>query len=226
MVGRRDPIWTGLDQNKREAALQGLTSGGRWGRGGRLKMDERVGEGERELGGGRGGDLDDRARKVAVADARTGSMESPKGGERAGSGLLAHRLKLKLYPVPAFLFLFQSYFSSATVCLFGLNIHVIPPPFLHSSLPIPPLHTLMSPAALQQQHAAVLHGPKDLRVDSRTLWPPQQGQAQVAVVSTGLCGSDCTCSPPSATPTFSHAPSTQYTITSTAVTVILPSSHP
>jgi hypothetical protein len=91
-------------------------------------------------------------------------------------------------------------FLSVTVCLFGLNIHVIPPPFLHSSLSIPPLHTLMSPAALQQQHAAVLHGPKDLRVDSRTLWPPQQGQAQVAVLSTGLCGSDCTFSPPPATP--------------------------
>jgi L-iditol 2-dehydrogenase len=64
----------------------------------------------------------------------------------------------------------------------------------------------MSPAALQQQHAAVLHGPKDLRVASRTLWPPQQGQAQVAVVSTGLCGSDCTFSPPPTTATFSHAP--------------------
>ena len=36
--------------------------GGRWGRGGRLKMDERVGEGERGFGVGRGGDLDDRAR--------------------------------------------------------------------------------------------------------------------------------------------------------------------
>lgn len=190
-------------------------------------MDERVGEGEQEVGAGRGGDLDDRARKVA-AEARSVGMEGPKGGGRPGSGFLADWLKLKLYPVPAFLFLFQSYFSSATVCLFGLNIHVIPPPFLHSSLPIPPLHTLMSPAALQQQHAAVLHGPKDLRVDSRTLWPPQQGQAQVAVVSTGLCGSDCTCSPPPATPTFSHAPppSTQYTITFTAVTVILPSNHP
>ena len=58
----------------------------------------------------------------------------------------------------------------------------------------------MSPAALQQQHAAVLHGPKDLRVDSRTLWPPQQGQAQVAVVSTGLCGSDCMFSSPQPRP--------------------------
>jgi hypothetical protein len=60
-------------------------------------------------------------------------------------------------------------------------------------LPFPPIHprlALMSPIALHQQHAAVLHGPKDLRIDDRTLWPPQQGQAQVAIVSTGLCGSD------------------------------------
>ncbi|KAI0251182.1 GroES-like protein [Lactifluus subvellereus] len=48
----------------------------------------------------------------------------------------------------------------------------------------------MSPVALPQQRAAVLHGPTDLSIDDRTLWPPQQGQAQVAVVSTGLCGSD------------------------------------
>ncbi|KAJ6612740.1 chaperonin 10-like protein [Mycena sp. CBHHK59/15] len=48
----------------------------------------------------------------------------------------------------------------------------------------------MSPVALPSQSAAVLHGPKDLRLEDRTLWPPQQGQAQVAVVATGLCGSD------------------------------------
>lgn len=49
----------------------------------------------------------------------------------------------------------------------------------------------MSPMALPSQHAAVLYGPKDLRIESRTLWPPQYNQAQVSVVSTGLCGSDC-----------------------------------
>ncbi|KAI0066791.1 GroES-like protein [Artomyces pyxidatus] len=48
----------------------------------------------------------------------------------------------------------------------------------------------MSPVALPSQHAAVLYGPKDLRFDERTLWPPSYGQAQVAVMSTGLCGSD------------------------------------
>ena len=49
----------------------------------------------------------------------------------------------------------------------------------------------MSPIALPTQRAAVLHGAKDLRLEDRTLWPPHQGQAQVAVMSTGLCGSDC-----------------------------------
>ncbi|KAI0045032.1 GroES-like protein [Auriscalpium vulgare] len=48
----------------------------------------------------------------------------------------------------------------------------------------------MSPVALPTQHAAVLYGPKDLRYDDRTLWPPAHGQCQVAVMSTGLCGSD------------------------------------
>jgi len=48
----------------------------------------------------------------------------------------------------------------------------------------------MSPVALPTQNVAVLHGPKDLRYEQRTLWPPQAGQAQVAVAATGLCGSD------------------------------------
>jgi L-iditol 2-dehydrogenase len=48
----------------------------------------------------------------------------------------------------------------------------------------------MSPVALENQHAAVLYGAKDLRFEQRTLWPPQQGHAQVAVMATGLCGSD------------------------------------
>ncbi|OJA11373.1 hypothetical protein AZE42_05157 [Rhizopogon vesiculosus] len=48
----------------------------------------------------------------------------------------------------------------------------------------------MSPVALQLQRAVVLYGPKDLRVEDRPSWPPQINQAQVAVKSTGLCGSD------------------------------------
>ena len=49
----------------------------------------------------------------------------------------------------------------------------------------------MSPP-LQTQHAAVLYGPKDLRYEERTLWPPRPNEAQVKVVATGLCGSDRT----------------------------------
>ncbi|KAJ7104454.1 GroES-like protein [Mycena belliarum] len=48
----------------------------------------------------------------------------------------------------------------------------------------------MSPSILPTQPAAVLYGPKDLRIEDRPLWPPQQGQAQIAVEATGLCGSD------------------------------------
>lgn len=48
----------------------------------------------------------------------------------------------------------------------------------------------MSPVALPSQNAAVLHGPRDLRIEDRTLWPPAPTQVQVAVASTGLCGSD------------------------------------
>ncbi|KZV65998.1 GroES-like protein [Peniophora sp. CONT] len=48
----------------------------------------------------------------------------------------------------------------------------------------------MSPVALPTQHAAVLHGAKDLRYEQRTLLKPQPGQAQVSVQATGLCGSD------------------------------------
>ncbi|KAH7886898.1 chaperonin 10-like protein [Phlebopus sp. FC_14] len=48
----------------------------------------------------------------------------------------------------------------------------------------------MSPAQVHTQRAAVLHGPKDLRVEDRPVWPPQYNHAQVLVKSTGLCGSD------------------------------------
>lgn len=49
----------------------------------------------------------------------------------------------------------------------------------------------MSPATVQLQRAAVLHGPRDLRLEERPFWPPQYNYAQVAIQSTGLCGSDC-----------------------------------
>lgn len=48
----------------------------------------------------------------------------------------------------------------------------------------------MSPSVLRSQTAAVLYGPRDLRVEQRTLWPPQEGHVQIDVRATGLCGSD------------------------------------
>ncbi|EKM57626.1 uncharacterized protein PHACADRAFT_251356 [Phanerochaete carnosa HHB-10118-sp] len=48
----------------------------------------------------------------------------------------------------------------------------------------------MSPSVLRSQTAVVLHGARDLRVEQRTLWPPQQGHVQIDVRATGLCGSD------------------------------------
>ncbi|KAJ4468918.1 GroES-like protein [Lentinula aciculospora] len=44
--------------------------------------------------------------------------------------------------------------------------------------------------ALPTSLAAVLHGPKDLRLEPRLLWAPEPGQCQVEVKATGLCGSD------------------------------------
>ena len=38
--------------------------------------------------------------------------------------------------------------------------------------------------------ASVLHGPKDLRFEERTLEPPNPTELQVAIKATGLCGSD------------------------------------
>ena len=49
----------------------------------------------------------------------------------------------------------------------------------------------MSPSVLRSQSAAVLYGARDLRVEQRTLWPPQEGHVQIDVRATGLCGSDC-----------------------------------
>ena len=48
----------------------------------------------------------------------------------------------------------------------------------------------MSPTKVTNQIAAVLHGPRDVRIEQRSVWPPQAHEAQVAVVQTGLCGSD------------------------------------
>ena len=48
----------------------------------------------------------------------------------------------------------------------------------------------MSPVTLPSTTAAILYGPRDIRVEERNLWPPSSGHAQVKVMSTGLCGSD------------------------------------
>ena len=38
--------------------------------------------------------------------------------------------------------------------------------------------------------ASVLHGPKDLRLEERTIEPPNPTELQIAIKATGLCGSD------------------------------------
>ena len=48
----------------------------------------------------------------------------------------------------------------------------------------------MSPISLPTQKAAVLYGPKDIRIDDRNIWPPSMNQVQISIESTGLCGSD------------------------------------
>ncbi|KAF2639108.1 GroES-like protein [Massarina eburnea CBS 473.64] len=42
----------------------------------------------------------------------------------------------------------------------------------------------------QQIRASVLHGAQDLRIESRSIFPPGPAELQVSVRSTGLCGSD------------------------------------
>lgn len=83
----------------------------------------------------------------------------------------------------------------------------------------------MSPVALPAQTAAVLYGAKDLRIEERTLWPPGPNQVQVAIVKTGLCGSDCLCS---IFFIFLHGFNTtiQCTITHMVAMVILLFGHP
>ncbi|CAE6462737.1 unnamed protein product [Rhizoctonia solani] len=48
----------------------------------------------------------------------------------------------------------------------------------------------MSPAVITLEPACVLYGAKDMRVEQRTIKSPKEGEAQVQVVATGLCGSD------------------------------------
>lgn len=45
-------------------------------------------------------------------------------------------------------------------------------------------------SAQQQIRASVLHGAKDLRIESRSIFPPGPTELQVSIRATGLCGSD------------------------------------
>ncbi|PGG97343.1 L-iditol 2-dehydrogenase [Blastomyces parvus] len=47
-----------------------------------------------------------------------------------------------------------------------------------------------TPANSNLSHALVLHGEKDLRLETRHTPPPQPGELQIAIRATGLCGSD------------------------------------
>jgi len=38
--------------------------------------------------------------------------------------------------------------------------------------------------------AAILYGPRDIRIEDRTIWAPDAAHVQIQVASTGLCGSD------------------------------------
>lgn len=68
-----------------------------------------------------------------------------------------------------------------------------------ASLPtLPPFSLTMS----APHSTCVLHGPQDLRYESRPTTPPKPGQAQVQVVSTGICGSDRTYYSPTNAPSL------------------------
>jgi L-iditol 2-dehydrogenase len=51
-------------------------------------------------------------------------------------------------------------------------------------------HTNKDPSDFRLIKASVLHGSKDLRIETRHLHPPAPGEVQVAIRSTSLCGSD------------------------------------
>lgn len=58
--------------------------------------------------------------------------------------------------------------------------------FEHQMQPMqPPAHVVSSKIS-----ASVLHGPRDLRLERRTIEEPAVGELQVAIRSTGICGSD------------------------------------
>ncbi|KAF2432052.1 GroES-like protein [Tothia fuscella] len=52
------------------------------------------------------------------------------------------------------------------------------------------MFSAQDPMSFLRIKASVLHGAKDLRVESRTIRAPNPGELQIAIQSTGLCGSD------------------------------------
>ncbi|KAK5634459.1 hypothetical protein RRF57_010172 [Xylaria bambusicola] len=55
---------------------------------------------------------------------------------------------------------------------------------------ISPMQSTIPGKGAQMIYASVLHGPRDLRLETRTIEPPGEGELQIAVRSTGICGSD------------------------------------
>ncbi|RAR08131.1 sorbitol dehydrogenase [Stemphylium lycopersici] len=61
------------------------------------------------------------------------------------------------------------------------------PSALADIYPIPARHYAKASTVV----ASVLHGPRDLRLETRTISDPAANEVQIAIKATGLCGSDC-----------------------------------
>ncbi|KAF2015443.1 GroES-like protein [Aaosphaeria arxii CBS 175.79] len=61
------------------------------------------------------------------------------------------------------------------------------PSALADIYPIPARHYSKAPSI----QASVLHGPRDLRLETRTISDPGPNELQIAIKATGICGSDC-----------------------------------
>ncbi|KAF5675944.1 l-iditol 2-dehydrogenase [Fusarium heterosporum] len=53
-----------------------------------------------------------------------------------------------------------------------------------------PMHLPVGPSKPLNISASVLHGPRDLRLETRTIEAPAAGELQIAIKTTGICGSD------------------------------------
>jgi len=52
------------------------------------------------------------------------------------------------------------------------------------------VHTKADPMSFPLIQSSILHGPKDLRIETRTIRPPNNEEVQIAIRATTLCGSD------------------------------------